>query len=89
MYQGFLCRWAIAFLIFLYTPLISQLTGDLKIAFIRVSFSTGEFPGFTGNGKFLYDDNSICGSYTIDAPPHDAIYFQSHVYAVDNANIVT
>ena len=84
MYQGFLCRWAIAFLIFLYTPLISQLTGDLKIAFIRVSFSPGEFPGFTGNGKFLYDDNSICGSYTIDAPPHDANYFQSHIYAVDN-----
>ncbi|SVB89936.1 uncharacterized protein METZ01_LOCUS242790, partial [marine metagenome] len=50
------CRWAIASLIFLYSPLISQLTGELKIAFIRVSFPSGEFPGFTGNGSFLYDE---------------------------------
>ena len=84
MFKNLFCRWAIAFLIFLCTPLISQLTGDLKIAFVRVSFLAGEFPGFTGNGKFIYNDNSICDSYTIDAPPHDANYFQSHIYAVNN-----
>ena len=78
------CRWAIASLIFLYSPLISQLTGELKIAFIRVSFPSGEFPGFTGNGSFLYEENKICGSYTIDSPPHDANYFQSHINAVNN-----
>ena len=78
------CRWVIASLIFLYSPLISQLTGELKIAFIRVSFPPGEFPGFTGNGSFLYDENNICGSYTIDSPPHDANYFQSHINAVNN-----
>jgi len=62
----------------------AELTGSLKIAFIRISFEKGDFPGFTGDGKFLMSPSDICGNYIIDPPPHDRNYFKSHIEAVDN-----
>ena len=58
--------------------------GDLKVAFIRISFEPGDYPGFTGNGNYEFVQNAICGDYTIDPAPHDKNYFQSHVKAVNN-----
>ena len=77
-------RAVIVLLILIYFPLFSQLSGDLKIAFIRISFEKGNYPGFTGNGNFNYSENNLCGKYTIDPPPHDRNYFNSHIHAVNN-----
>ena len=77
-------RWVLAFLTFAYFPVDAQVIGDLKVAFIRVSFPEGDYLGFTGNGNFEYNQKNICGDYTIDPAPHDKNYFQSHVEAVNN-----
>ena len=77
-------RWVLAFLTFAYFPVDAQVLGDLKVAFIRVSFPVGDYLGFTGNGNFEYIQKNICGDYTIDPPPHDKNYFESHVEAVNN-----
>ena len=84
MYLFLNFRRVLALLIFFYLPIYSQITGDLKIAFIRVSFISGDYPGFTGNGDFNYIENNFCEEYTIDPPPHDFNYFNSHVHAVNN-----
>ena len=77
------CRLALAFLLFTLLPLNAQILGDLKVAFIRISFPVGDYPGFTGSGNFEMVQNNICGDYTIDPAPHDLNYFNSHVEAVD------
>ncbi len=77
------CRLALAFLLFTLLPLNAQILGDLKVAFIRISFPVGDYPGFTGSGNFEMVQNNICGDYTIDPTPHDLNYFNSHVEAVD------
>ena len=77
-------RRAVALLILVCFPLHSQLTGNLKIAFIRISFEKGNYPGFTGTGDFNYSENNFCGQYTIDPTPHDFNYFNSHIHAVNN-----
>ena len=77
------CRWAFAFLFFAHLHIDAQVLGDLKVAFIRVSFPVGNYPGFTGNGNYEMVRNNICGDYTIDTAPHDLKYFNSHVEAVD------
>ena len=67
--------------------LLSQITGDLKVALIRVSFPINDYPGVSSNGDFLYstDINEYqCGDYAIDPPPHDKNYFKSHLKAVNN-----
>ena len=84
MYLFLNFRRVLALLIFFYLPIYSQITGDLKIAFIRVSFISGDYPGFTGNGDFNYVENNFCEEYTIDPPPHDFNYFNSHMHAVNN-----
>ena len=78
------CMRAAVFLVFFFGSVHSQIAGNLKIAFIRVSFESGDFPGFTGNGNFLMSSSSICDNYVIDPPPHDKNYFQSHINAVNN-----
>ena len=78
------CRHAAVTLFFLLGIANSQISGDLKIAFLRVSFDVGEFPGFTGDGDFLLTSSDICGNYIIDPPPHNKNYFSSHIVAVDN-----
>ena len=62
----------------------AEVVGDLKIAFIRISFEKGNFPGFTGDGDFLISSTDICDDYIIDPPPHDKNYFNSHIVAVNN-----
>ena len=78
------CRLAAVTLLFLLGIANSQINGDLKIAFLRVSFETEDFPGFTGDGNFLLAPSDICGKYIVDPPPHDRNYFSSHIVAVDN-----
>ena len=80
-----LSRWTIVLLLYALFPINSQVLGDLKIAVIRVSFPLQDYPGISGNGDFLYAAKPIeCGDYTIDPPPHDRHYFQSHLIAVDS-----
>ena len=78
------CRHAAVTLLFLLGIANSQIAGDLKIAFLRVSFDAEDFPGFTGDGDFLLTPSDICGKYIVDPPPHDRNYFSSHIVAVDN-----
>ena len=66
------CMRAAVFLVFFFGLVHSQIAGNLKIAFIRVSFESGDFPGFTGNGNFLMSSSSICDNYVIDPPPPPA-----------------
>ena len=80
-----LSRWTIVLLLYALFPINTQLLGDLKIAVIRVSFPLQDYPGISGDGDFLYAAKPIeCGDYTIDPPPHDRHYFQSHLIAVDS-----
>ena len=62
----------------------SQINGKLKIAFLRVSFPVGSYPGFTGSGNYLFESNNICEDQTIDPAPHDKNYFNSHLIAINN-----
>ena len=80
----FSCMLAAVATLFLLSSASAQITGDLKIAFIRVSFEKLDYPGFTGNGDFLLTSSDICGKYLIDPPPHDKNYFSSHILAVNN-----
>ncbi len=65
--------------------LSADIIGDLKVAALRVSFKPDDNPGTTGNGQFLsaaeYD---TCDIYTIDPPPHDRLYFEAQLKALDN-----
>ena len=51
-----------------------------------VEFQESESSGTTGDGHFLMNPDTTCGTYIIDPPPHDRSYFQSHLRAVNNAN---
>ena len=85
MIVSFSFRKICIFLLIFYSTLFSQITGDLKVAMLRVSFPVGDYPGISGNGDFLYDSSiDQCGDYTIDPPPHDKNYFKSHLEAVNN-----
>ena len=59
------CRHAAVTLLFLLGIANSQITGDLKIAFLRISFDAEDFPGFTGDGDFLLTSSDICGKYIV------------------------
>ena len=85
MIVSFSFRKICIFLLIFYSTLFGQITGDLKVAMLRVSFPVGDYPGISGNGDFLYDSSiDQCGDYTIDPPPHDKNYFKSHLEAVNN-----
>ena len=85
MIVSFSFRKICIFLLICYSTLFSQITGDLKVAMLRVSFPVSDYPGISGNGDFLYDSTiDQCGDYTIDPPPHDKNYFKSHLEAVNN-----
>ena len=78
------CMRAAVSLLITMISIQAEVVGDLKIAFIRISFEKGNFPGFTGDGDFLISSTDICGDYIIDPPPHDKNYFNSHIVAVNN-----
>ena len=85
MSRVIICRWAVAFLLSAFLSLSANVLGNLKVAVIRISFPSDIYPGVTGNGDYLYAKQSIeCGNYTIDQPPHDKNYFESHLAAVNN-----
>ena len=85
MSRAIICRWAVAFLLSAFLSLSANVLGNLKVAVIRISFPSDIYPGVTGNGDYLYAKQTIeCGNYTIDGPPHDKNYFESHLAAVNN-----
>ena len=66
-------------------PLSADITGDITVKVIRVSFQNDDIEGTTGNGDFLYlTELDMCTEYTIDPLPHDKSYFESQLMAVNN-----
>ena len=64
--------------------LFSEITGDLRVCALRISFQVDVDESTTGNGQYLLESNGIdCGPYTIDPTPHDRSYFESQLKAVD------
>ncbi len=65
-------------------PLSADITGDITVKVIRVSFQNDDIEGTTGNGDFLYlTELDMCTVYTIDPLPHDKSYFESQLMAVN------
>ena len=64
--------------------LFSEITGDLSVCSLRISFQVDNDESTTGNGQFLLESYGIdCDRYTIDPVPHDRSYFESQLKAVD------
>ncbi|MFQ6605320.1 MAG: hypothetical protein ACE5D8_07180 [Fidelibacterota bacterium] len=80
------CRWLFICLVSLVGFIHPQITGNKRIAAIRVDFPADDSPGTTGNGQFLLTaaGQQLCEGYTLDAPPHDRDYFRSHLTALDH-----
>ena len=57
----FSCKVAAVLYLFSFQLVPAQVTGDLKIAFIRISFNAADIPGFTGSGDFLTAETELCG----------------------------
>ncbi len=74
--------------IFVLLATVSLLCGgshDLKIIALRVDFIADSHSGTTGSGKFLLSNQeSNCGTYTVDPAPHNKSYFESQLRALDN-----
>ncbi|MCH7763376.1 MAG: hypothetical protein IIB95_06490, partial [Candidatus Marinimicrobia bacterium] len=72
-------------LLMIWLPLSAEITGDITLKVIRVSFVEDELEGTSGNGDFLYSSAyDTCANYTIDPLPHDKSYFESQLKALDN-----
>ncbi len=79
------CRWLLICLVCVAGFTQSQIVGNKRIAAIRVAFQVDDSPGTTGDGQFLLTaDSLICGSYTLDPPPHNRDYFRSQLKALNN-----
>lgn len=78
-------RFLIFFIVWMmHIPLSAEITGDVVVKIIRVSFQNDNLDGTTGDGDFLYSTElDMCSEYTIDPVPHDKSYFVSHLKAVD------
>jgi len=64
--------------------LFSEISGDLSVCALRISFQVDNDESTTGNGQYLLESNGIdCDRYTIDPVPHDRSYFESQLKAVD------
>ncbi|MGY8763263.1 MAG: hypothetical protein ACKVLE_00870, partial [Fidelibacterota bacterium] len=71
-------------LVCFFSLLFSEITGDLRVCALRISFQVDDDESTTGNGQFLLESNGIdCDLYTIDPVPHDRSYFQSQLKAVN------
>ena len=71
-------------LVCLFSLLAGDMTGDLRICALRISFLSDEDESTTGSGQFLLESEGIdCDDYTIDPAPHDRSYFESQLKAVD------
>ncbi len=61
------------------------LHGDVSVLIIRTSFAQDSDVSTTGNGLFLLDAyEGECGEYVLDPPPHDRIYFEAHLQALNS-----
>lgn len=63
--------------------LVADISGNHKVALIRVEFQTDDSEGTTGNGRFLLEKQDYCFDTPVDPPPHDKSYFLSHLQAAD------
>ena len=71
-------------LVCFFSILLSEITGDLRVCALRISFQVDDDESTTGNGQYLLESNGIdCDLYTIDPVPHDRSYFESQLKAVD------
>jgi len=76
--------YRLLFSICLFSFLSGDLTGDVNICILRISFAEDNDESTTGNGQFLLETPGIdCEDYTIDPTPHDRTYFESQLKAVD------
>ncbi|MFQ6677916.1 MAG: T9SS type A sorting domain-containing protein [Fidelibacterota bacterium] len=77
--------FSIIIILMIWSSLSADITGDITLKVIRVSFIEDNVDGTTGNGHFLYlPEFDTCATYTIDPAPHDQSYFQSQLKALDN-----
>ena len=74
----------ITFSVLLATVSFLYSTDELKILALRVDFPADSRVTTTGDGKFLLEESFVCDNYTVDPPPHDKSYFESHLNALDN-----
>jgi len=64
--------------------ILADVIGFKKVICLRVEFQESESSGTTGDGQFLMNPDTTCGSYIIDPPPHNKSYFTSQLRAVNN-----
>jgi len=59
---------------------------ELKVAVLRVAFQADTSPATTGDGSFVLEDtvDLQCVDWSLDPPPHNRIYFQDHLTAMNN-----
>lgn len=72
-------------ILMMWIPISAEITGDIALKVIRVSFIEDDLDGTSGNGNYLYSaEFDTCASYTIDPAPHDKFYFESQLKALNN-----
>jgi len=78
-------NWIFFYSWFLLSITSAEISGELRICALMVSFQEDDKESTTGNGKFLSAIEGIdCGTYHIDSPPHDGMYFHSQLKAANN-----
>ena len=77
-------NWILLFSCFL-SIIKAEISGELKVCALMVSFQVDDKESTTGNGLFLDEIEGIdCGNYHVDPPPHDRSYFSSQLKSVHN-----
>ena len=81
----FLIFRPLLFFILISELLFGEISGNLKVCAIKVSFTPDSKLSTTGNGTFLKNREGIdCGDYSIDKPPHDNQYFYDQIKSVNS-----
>jgi len=63
----------------------AEISGNIRVCALMVSFQEDDKESTTGNGKFLSEiEGTDCEFYHVDPPPHDRAYFYSQLKAVNN-----
>ena len=56
---------------------LAEITGNIRVCVLRISFKEDAKASTTGNGQFLTLNEGIdCEFYQIDPPPHNQSYFE-------------
>ena len=54
----------------------AEISGNIRVCALMVSFQEDDKESTTGNGKFLSEiEGTDCEFYHVDPPPHDRAYF--------------